>query len=108
MKKLSSLIIILLIAVLIFALSNSIFAANSQTSDLDAEIIDKITLEEGNPAGINFGQFTSPSDSLHLHLSARDFNTIGGEVISSNDMSWPGATIDDDSEHLGGAHVATF
>jgi hypothetical protein len=108
MKKISSLIIILLIGFLIFALSSSISAANSQTSDLDAELIDKITLEEGNPAGINFGQFTSPSGSLTLYLYPRDYNTSGGEVISSNHMSWTGGTEDDDFEHLGGAHVAVF
>jgi hypothetical protein len=108
MGKSSSLTLIVLIVVLVIGFSPSIFAVNTETSDLDAEIIDKITLEEGEPAGLNFGQFNSPTYSVNFYLNPRDFNSIGGEVIPEFDFNWPQGSIDDDFQHFGGAHAASF
>jgi hypothetical protein len=107
MKKFSLIIMVLLIGALLFGLSTPIFAANSQESDIDAEIIDDITINEGDPAGLNFGQFTQPANEVVLYVNPEDYNTSGGEALADGDISWSG-TEDTDFQHLGGAHAADF
>jgi hypothetical protein len=107
MKKFSLILMVLVIGALVIGLSNPIFAANSQTSDIDAEIIDDITINEGDPAGLNFGQFTSPANEVTLYVKPDTYNTSGGEALADTEITWTG-TEDSNFQHLGGAHAANF
>ncbi|MFW5961457.1 MAG: DUF4402 domain-containing protein [bacterium] len=104
MKKFSLIIMVLLIGALLLGLSTPIFAENSQESEIDAEIIDDITINEGDPAGLNFGQFTQPAEEVTLYVNPEDYDTAGGEALADEDID----TSDNDFQHLGGAHAADF
>lgn len=107
MEKMKLLMVVVLAGMVIMGLSTAVMADNSQEVEMDAEIIENLTLEEGNPAGLNFGQFTSPAEEVTLYLNPEDYNDEGGSEIAGEDIAWAG-TEDDDFVHFGGAHAANF